>query len=106
MSEETSELSAKILQTTRDECELISGLKRCGFMFYNDIARGRIKYVKKKVEQFRKEREDALDTLSKLRVKMLELQAKIEELAYEQGQIGWDQKLEIMIKSLRERGKY
>ena len=102
LNESASALQEEIERCGREEQGLVSGFDE-QVVYYNDVTATRYKHIRKEIKELRKKRAKALEELSKQRSKISELRTQSEILAYRQGEVCWDSRLES-IKARKWKG--
>jgi chromosome segregation ATPase len=102
LNESASALREDIERCDREEQGLVSGFDE-QVVYYNNVTANRYKHIRKEIKELRKKRVKALEELSRQRSKISELETQCEILAYRQGEVCWDSKLEA-IKSRKWKG--
>ena len=96
LKEKDSAIQSEVKQLTLAECYLINELGDDLVSHYNDVIKPRFDLVKKKVAMLREKRNLALEDLLKIRTRRAELEVKTEMLAYRQGEVCWDGRLDAL----------
>lgn len=102
LNESASALREEIRRCDREEQDLVSGFDE-QVVYYNGVTATRYKHIRKEIKELRKKRGKALEELSRQRSKISELKTRCEMLAYRQGEVFWDSKLDA-VKSRKWKG--
>ena len=98
LKEKEGLLLENLRQCDAEEMSMISEFDKW-IVYFNDVAKSRMKEVQRRVKELRKQRAESIGELAKIRPRICLLESRCVLLSYKQGEILW----ESMIQDVKKR---